>query len=458
MHSHNDPASLDEWLHLVSGLNGRPVTGFLLFVDPPKDSPPSKKNFVLVLKGVSLSGPHTINQKVVAAQLQGTKHGGGGTLRFCSKDVCEETFGAAVARPLAAVRKMREKKSAIDGNEEIGELVIVVEDRLLQEEDQELLFFDGNGATLALPARSLLSKLHHLYGDGLTVSVVSLEKSPKEARPEDGEKGKTLAHKAGHVHRYKETPCYLSQVTEAKSDENDVFEGLNMSPQSCLEEADREGRVECPNCRKPGKFYCTKCLAPMLRDLDSLPKVMLPLQVDIIKHDRERSGKTTSFHAKILAPSQVRLIDFPFPEDDTRSLFADYAAENTVVLFPGPQSVRVGELAGLEKVTRVLVLDATWTSVSTILSSEALKGLRQVKLEPQQAHFWRLARHPTHVSTIEAIWHFFRDYQDARAQDRGTGKNLDDLLFFFAFFYRLVGRHMLEREIPGEENMEDLSE
>lgn len=48
-----------------------------------------------------------------------------------------------------------------------------------------------------------------------------------------------------------------------------------------LRDADECGRVPCPVCNKPRKFYCYTCLVPVGDGPSSLPRLQLPLHVDM---------------------------------------------------------------------------------------------------------------------------------------------------------------------------------
>lgn len=81
---------------------------------------------------------------------------------------------------------------------------------------------------------------------------------------------------------------------------------------------DIDGRSECPKCSRSRKFFCYTCYVP-LHSLESrLPKVQLPVQIDIIKHKQEIDGKSTAIHAAILAPDNVNIYTYPnIPEYNT---------------------------------------------------------------------------------------------------------------------------------------------
>lgn len=90
---------------------------------------------------------------------------------------------------------------------------------------------------------------------------------------------------------------------------SDPFEFMRIENNQYLNDID--GRVPCPKCSKSRKYFCYTCYVPV-QYLDSrLPKVQLPVQIDIIKHQREIDGKSTAIHAAILAPENVNMYTYP---------------------------------------------------------------------------------------------------------------------------------------------------
>lgn len=87
------------------------------------------------------------------------------------------------------------------------------------------------------------------------------------------------------------------------------FEYMKINDNSFLKTID--GRSPCPKCGKSRKFFCYSCYVPVKELADRLPKVPLPIQIDIIKHQREIDGKSTAIHAAILAPENVNIYTYP---------------------------------------------------------------------------------------------------------------------------------------------------
>lgn len=95
----------------------------------------------------------------------------------------------------------------------------------------------------------------------------------------------------------------------------DPFEYMNIDDNKFLHEID--GRSACTKCNKSRKFFCYTCYVPVPNLETKLPKVELPLQIDIIKHHREIDGKSTAIHAAVLAPSNVKIYTYPDIPDYT---------------------------------------------------------------------------------------------------------------------------------------------
>lgn len=67
-----------------------------------------------------------------------------------------------------------------------------------------------------------------------------------------------------------------------------------------------------------------------------------------------------------------------------------------------------------------------------------------MELKSRKTKFWRHQRDnpETHLSTIEAIYYFVRDYHDLFVLDTYNGE-YDDLLYFFTFMYKKI-RHIYD--------------
>ncbi|CAH3197108.1 unnamed protein product, partial [Porites evermanni] len=82
---------------------------------------------------------------------------------------------------------------------------------------------------------------------------------------------------------------------------------------------------------------------------------------------------------------------------------------------------------------RVVFIDSTWQQCHQIITDKKLDGLRRVKLEN------------TCLATIEAIYYFFKEYEQHILKREYDGK-FDNLLYFFAFQYNLIQEEQLKRQ------------
>ncbi|KAJ1985085.1 hypothetical protein H4R34_000262 [Dimargaris verticillata] len=200
-------------------------------------------------------------------------------------------------------------------------------------------------------------------------------------------------------------------------------------------------RQPCPQCHKPVKYFCYRCYTVVNVEPSVIPEVTLPVSLTILKHPKEKDGKSTAVHAKIIAPRYTQILDFPSKD----STLPDPG--RSVLLFPGPDSCR---LANMDPTTfdTVVVIDGTWSQARAMVKySPVLNQMRKVTLLPRQTRFWRYQQcDESYMATIEAIYFFYREYYEAYA---GSKRNdcskcsmvsvydgrYDDLLFYYKYFY-----------------------
>jgi hypothetical protein len=121
----------------------------------------------------------------------------------------------------------------------------------------------------------------------------------------------------------------------------------------------RRDRQNCRQCNKSRKFFCYSCRLPLPGLEAILPRVELPVRVEVVKHRQEVDGKSTAVHASLLAPGAVRIHTFP----DIPS----YSPSSTLLVFPGPRARGLSALLqeagpgpGLP-FTTVVFVDSTWS-------------------------------------------------------------------------------------------------
>lgn len=223
-------------------------------------------------------------------------------------------------------------------------------------------------------------------------------------------------------------------ATEAAPFEGMVF--ASYAPlRACTE------RTRCPRCGHPRKYFCYDCVVPLT---EGVPRVELPIAADIVHYYTEQRSKSTSVHGPLLAPAQVRLVEYP---RDVDAMAAPYDAAETVVLYPAEDAVGVAEMprAALARVRRVVLLDSQWSNAPRMLRHAALAGLRHVKIRAARTAFWRYQNHgQDHLATVEALYWFMREFAAAQSGAPYAGQ-FDNLLWYFSFNYTLIQEHYNSR-------------
>ncbi|KAH3825884.1 tRNA-uridine aminocarboxypropyltransferase 1-like [Dreissena polymorpha] len=272
--------------------------------------------------------------------------------------------------------------------------------------------------------------------------------------------------------------------------EEEPFPGLKIESSDFLNDLD--GRSKCSKCQRSRKFYCYTCFLPLPEIEHRIPRVKLPLKVDILKHPSEVDGKSTAVHAGIVAPEDVCIYTYP--------CIPDYEKDKVILVFPCKDSKTLEQLAsswkhGLkptqlksnesvfsgkgsletsgEKSTiagseilpakteklhssedealskleespklpfeRVIFIDSTWNQTRAIFNDERLRGIQCVELKSEKTKFWRHQKNnpDTHLATIEAIYYFMREFHEHFVDTQYSGQ-YDNLLFFFNFMYKKI--------------------
>lgn len=112
------------------------------------------------------------------------------------------------------------------------------------------------------------------------------------------------------------TDLEIDQVINGKHGHRNPFEYMAIDDNQFLMHVN--GRRGCPKCGKSRKLFCYTCYVPIAELEQRVPTVQLPIQIDIIKHQREVDGKSTAIHAAILAPKNVHIYTYPnIPDYDS---------------------------------------------------------------------------------------------------------------------------------------------
>ncbi|XP_064401526.1 tRNA-uridine aminocarboxypropyltransferase 1-like isoform X2 [Halichondria panicea] len=257
-------------------------------------------------------------------------------------------------------------------------------------------------------------------------------------------------------------PSFTGMAKMIVQQNGNPFADLKISSWEPLKGVD--GRAECPECKRSRKFFCYTCYRLVgLSDPAVIPRVRLPLKVDILKHPLERVGKSTAVHARVLAPDDVTMYIHPnIPTyTDTSKLLLLFPKKMALTTAEAAQMMRDSSQlpgAGSDQsgasvdpnpwsgLDRLVVIDSTWNGTNAILKDERVKDLPCVKLSEAETHFWRPQRRQDskHLATIEAIYYFFREMNEL-INGRSYSGIYDNLLYFYAYQYGVVQQAQKKR-------------
>ncbi|RKP09122.1 DTW domain-containing protein [Thamnocephalis sphaerospora] len=228
----------------------------------------------------------------------------------------------------------------------------------------------------------------------------------------------------------------LSDSTPAETTAPTVLDDLRVSSTDVLARIPK--RQQCVKCKKSVMYFCYYCYGVVGCDRSEIPTVQLPVKLDVVKHVKEKDGKSTAVHAKILAPDDVEIHAYPdnVPDYD--------CSGRTLLLFPG-EDARCLEDIEPGSFDRLVVIDGTWNQAKAMVRySPVLGRLPKVAIRAQRTYFWRFQNlDDGHLATIEAIYHFYREYHQAYATTPYNGE-YDDLLFYFKYFYDMIQKKYRE--------------
>ncbi|KAJ9066191.1 hypothetical protein DSO57_1011966 [Entomophthora muscae] len=196
-------------------------------------------------------------------------------------------------------------------------------------------------------------------------------------------------------------------------------------------------RFNCPSCQKKVKFYCYNCRLIVGPAAGLIPKVELPLPLDIIKHIKENDSQSTGIHAKLIAPNSTNIINYPLSEN----YYSE--PEKCLFLFPSSDAVSIKEAMdtdGYDHFQRVVVIEGTWYQARQMVrDTPSLKAMKAITFsQAYQTVFWRFQKFDsTHLATIEAIYFFYRELEEC-LPPRHKSSELGALLFYYRHLHRLI--------------------
>lgn len=117
--------------------------------------------------------------------------------------------------------------------------------------------------------------------------------------------------------------------------------------------------------------------------------------------------------------------------------------DSVVLMFPSEDAQEISSMTTdeLKKIKRVVLIDSTWSQTKFYLRQDAIKNLKHIKIKTEKTVFWRYQKgeEDTSLSTIEALYFFFRDYETNLNCDKNLEKYLkdggkwDNLLYYYAY-------------------------
>lgn len=207
-------------------------------------------------------------------------------------------------------------------------------------------------------------------------------------------------------------------------------------------------RVACSGCGKRFKIYCPICrrvCPPPSASAPVLPRVQLPMRVEIVLHRQENIRKSTSIHLFLVSPGQCAV--HKYPEE-----LPDFDPKSTVLLFPDEKSVSIDdESIDPATIKRLVVVESTWQKARSVARNPKLARLRRVHIRQKEGTFWRHQELGNQfLSTLEATYHFMVEHwkaTHARANADATEEKLtpypgsyDDMMLVYAHQHRRIAR------------------
>lgn len=264
----------------------------------------------------------------------------------------------------------------------------------------------------------------------------------------------------------------MSHPSETCEERINPFENMKIKDNQILNEI--VGRFKCEKCGKSRKFYCYSCFKAV-GDLEKfLPKVQLPIFIDIIKHKQEIDGKSTSGHAAVICPEKCKVYNYPeipdyskeegvvliYPGRDSftvTQIFKENISLNRSENFGLPQGFNMGTLlrTRLEEIQldesksnkhiytfenlpikKAVFIDSTWNQSRSIFKDTKISSLKQVVLQNRASQFWRHQKGSPrwYLATIEAIHQFLLEiHVNAWGLDKNY-RGLDNLEISSEFY------------------------
>ena len=100
----------------------------------------------------------------------------------------------------------------------------------------------------------------------------------------------------------------------------------------------------------------------------------------------------------------------------------------------------------LRKIKKVVLIDSTWSQTRYYLRQPCMQKLKTIKIQTEKTVFWRYQKGEadTSLSTIEALYFFFRDYETTLNCKKDyeiyykNGGIWDNLMYFYAHNFQVI--------------------
>ena len=181
---------------------------------------------------------------------------------------------------------------------------------------------------------------------------------------------------------------------------------------------------------------------------EGVPKLNLPVHVNIVRHAGEPASKSSIIPLKIISPDDVSIFKY---HPVTGGTLPELDPTESVILYPSEDASDVSDI-DWSTVNNLLVIDSTWTQTKSILDSIGHESFRKVRLSPSyKTQFWRYqtGKSDNCLATAEAIYLLLRDAYKF--------PGLDDLLWFYGFSHSEIQHRSVSQKLPGMSNIKGVS-
>eukprot|EP01084_Bolivina_argentea_P190809 327784_1 len=199
-----------------------------------------------------------------------------------------------------------------------------------------------------------------------------------------------------------------------------------------------QNRNKCVYCGKSSYLYCPYCKIPFpIYTFDNkyikFPYLKLPINIDIIRHPKEKVNVCSSVHGCVIAPYNIKMYEYPNIQN--------YECNDGIyLLYPSKEAIFLDEISVFErlKINKIIVIESKWdtrrwSGNKQIYKHKNLINLPHCKMRNRQTVYWRFQdKSKEYLATIEAIYYSIIDCC------RNYNGQYDDLLMLFANCHKKI--------------------